>query len=92
MSVGKGEGDIVLLGESEWFLGKKKGPCSFNRWEGAWVAQLLRSAFGSGHDPWILGSSPTLGPLLSGEPASPSPPFPLSQINKIFKKRERWKV
>ena len=31
------------------------------------------SAFGSGHDPRVLGSSPTSGSLLSGGPASPSP-------------------
>ena len=32
------------------------------------------SAFGSGRDPRVLGSSPMSGSLLSGEPASPSPP------------------
>ena len=38
---------------------------------GAWVAQWVKaSAFGSGHDPEVLGSSPELGSLLSGEPAS----------------------
>jgi len=31
------------------------------------------SAFGSGHDPRVLGSSPTLGSWLSEKPASPSP-------------------
>ena len=31
------------------------------------------SAFSSGHDPRVLGLSDTLGSLLSGEPASPSP-------------------
>ena len=30
-------------------------------------------AFSSGLDPMVLGSSPTSGSLLSGEPASPSP-------------------
>ena len=30
------------------------------------------SAFGLGHDPRVLGSSPALGSLLSGESASPS--------------------
>ena len=47
------------------------------------------SAFGSGRDPRVPGSSPVLGYLLSGEPAaSPSAPPPylcshsLSQINK----------
>ena len=54
------------------------------------------SAFSSGHDPRVLGLSDTLGSLLSGEPASPSPSpsaappavlsLPLSQINKVFKK------
>ena len=31
------------------------------------------SVFGSGHDLGVLGSSPTLGSLLSEEPVSPSP-------------------
>ena len=31
------------------------------------------SAFGSGHDPKVLGSRPVSGSLLSGEPTSPSP-------------------
>nr|XP_035925429.1 RNA 3'-terminal phosphate cyclase isoform X4 [Halichoerus grypus]XP_035925430.1 RNA 3'-terminal phosphate cyclase isoform X4 [Halichoerus grypus] len=39
---------------------------------GSWVAQSL-SAFGSGHDPRVLGSSPASGSLLHGKPASPSP-------------------
>ena len=40
---------------------------------GAWVAQWVKaSAFGWGCDPRVLGSSPTSGSLLSGEPASPS--------------------
>ena len=34
------------------------------------------SAFSSGHDPRVLGLSDTLGSLLSGEPASPSPSAP----------------
>ena len=37
---------------------------------GVWVAQ---SAVGPGHDPWVLGSSPTSGSPLSRKPASPSP-------------------
>ena len=38
---------------------------------GAWVAQCVKaSAFGSGHDLRVLGSSPTLGSLLSRKPAS----------------------
>ena len=53
------------------------------------------SAFGSGHDIRILGSSPTSGSLVDGESASPSAPPPfqahplsLSEINekgKYFK-------
>ena len=40
---------------------------------GAWVAQWVKaSAFGPGHDPRVLGSSPTSGSLLSREPASSS--------------------
>ena len=42
---------------------------------GTWVAQWVKaSAFSSGHDPRVLGSSPQLGSLLSGEAASPPPP------------------
>ena len=38
---------------------------------GAWVAQWVKaSAFGSGHDPGVLGSSPASGSLLSRGPAS----------------------
>ena len=49
-------------------------------------------AFGSSHDPGVWGSRPTLGSLLSGQPAFPSAPHPShalshSQINKIFLKR-----
>ena len=41
------------------------------KYRGAWVAQWIKaSAFGSGHDSRVLGSSPALGSLLSGEPAS----------------------
>ena len=39
---------------------------------GIWVAQWVKApAFGSGHDLRVLGSSPTLGSLLSKEAASP---------------------
>jgi len=34
------------------------------------------TAFGSGHDPGVPGSSPTSGSLLSGESASPSDSLP----------------
>ena len=34
------------------------------------------SAFGSGHDPSVLGLRPASGSLLSGKPASPSPSPP----------------
>ena len=49
------------------------------------------SAFGSGRDPRVLGSSPTSGSLLSGASASPSasaspPAYTLSVSNKIFSK------
>ena len=40
---------------------------------GTWVAQWVgASAFGSGHGIRVLGSSPTSGSLLRGEPASSS--------------------
>ena len=39
------------------------------------------SAFSSGHDLRVLGSSPALGSLLIGESASPSPfPYPRPQL------------
>jgi len=38
-----------------------------------WLSHLA-SAFGSGHDPRVLGWSPASGFLLCREPASPSPP------------------
>ena len=44
----------------------------FKKWDywGPWVAQWLKaSAFGSGHDLGVLGSSPASGSLLRGEPA-----------------------
>ena len=53
----------------------------------SWVS----APFGSGCDPEVLGLSPTLGSLLRGEPASPSPSatspacacfLSLCQINK----------
>ena len=60
---------------------------------GAWVAQWVKaSAFGSCHDPRVLGSSLASGSMLSGEPASPSAPLSrplilsLSKISKLFKK------
>ena len=64
---------------------------------GAWVAQWVEaSAFGSGHDLGVLGSSPASGSLLGSEPASlplslslPAclPACDLCLINKIFKKK-----
>ena len=42
---------------------------------GAWVAQSVKHlipGFGSGHDLRIVGSSPALGSLLSGEFVCPS--------------------
>jgi len=51
--------------------------------KGTWVAQSVKpSAFGSGHDSGVLGSSPISGSLLHGDPNSPSPSAALSQINK----------
>ena len=45
------------------------------------------SAFGSGHDLRVLGSSPKSGCLLSRESASPSPSAPAPSLsNKRFKK------
>uniref|UniRef100_A0A8C7C5C5 Uncharacterized protein n=1 Tax=Neovison vison TaxID=452646 RepID=A0A8C7C5C5_NEOVI len=51
---------------------------------GADISMIGQFGVGSGYDPRVLGSSPTLGSLLSGKPASPSPSaaplfvFPLS--------------
>jgi len=39
------------------------------------------SAFGSGLDPPVLGSSPTLGSLLGGRSASPSAPHPTRALS-----------
>ncbi|XP_059247822.1 uncharacterized protein LOC132012179 isoform X5 [Mustela nigripes] len=48
---------------------------------GTWVAQWVKaSAFGSGHDPRVLGSSPALGSLLSRESASFSLSLPASLL------------
>ena len=36
-----------------------------------WVAQLVEHLtldFGSGHDPWVMGSNPVSGSLLNVEP------------------------
>ena len=60
---------------------------------GALLDQLVKHLLGSGHDPRVLGSSPTLGSLLNGQPASPSSPSVLSfsQINKynLFNKSKK---
>ena len=46
---------------------------------GTWVAPWVKaSAFGSGHDPRVLGSSPASGSLRSGEPAPSSLSLPAS--------------
>ena len=44
-------------------------------YRGAWEAQAVKRlpSFGSGHNPEVLGWSPTSGSLLCWEPASPSP-------------------
>jgi len=58
---------------------------------GTWVAQSVNHLtldFGSGRDLRVMGLSPTLGSVLSGESAYPSPPahaFSLSKINNFFK-------
>ena len=39
------------------------------------------SAFGSGHNPRVLGLSPTLGSLFSGEPVPPSPSAPACALS-----------
>ena len=61
-----------------------------NTQSSAWVAQSVVSALGSGHDPRVLGSSPTLGSLLTGGSASLFPSAPpsacdLSLSNKYIK-------
>ena len=83
----------VLVSIQIWFKNR-------DYW-GTWVAQWVKvSAFGSGHDPRVLGSSPTLGSLLSREPASSSLSACLSaylwslsvkQINKkISQAKKNW--
>ena len=51
---------------------------------GTWVAQSVKCAFSSSHDPGVLGSSPILGFLLSGESASPSPSAPPHSSCSLF--------
>ena len=62
-------------------LGQLTEPWS---WEDSWVAQQLGSAFSSGHDPRVPGSSPTQTPRR--EPALPSACVFASVclMNKIF--------
>ena len=43
----------------------------------SWLKARLTLGFGSGHDPGIVGSSPTLGSTPSWEPARDSPFLPL---------------
>ena len=43
--------------------------------QSTWVAQSVKR-LPSGHDPGVLGSSPMLGSLLSGEPTSSPSAFP----------------
>ena len=59
----------------------------YRHFGGTWVAQSVEPMtleFSSGNDPRVLGLSPTLGPMLSVEPAwdslsiSPSAPLPCS--------------
>ena len=47
------------------------------RERGAWVAQSVKHLSGSGHDLVVQGLSPSLGSLLSREPASLSAPLPV---------------
>ena len=59
---------------------------NFKRKEGApgWLSQL-NVAFHSGHELWVLGSSPILGSLLSEESFSLSPyPCPFPQFSRNF--------
>ena len=44
-----------------------------SKMRGTLVAQSIKCLALARHDPRVLGSSPILGSLLSGEPASPSP-------------------
>ena len=74
----------MALGNSRGFLGKKKGmyvkALGRRNQTGVGVCGCLggsigeASAFSSGHDPGVLGSSPLSGSLLSGESAPPSAP------------------
>ena len=57
-------------GGMEWFKTVTTANSFKKILRGAWVAQWVKaSAFGSGHDPGVLGSSPASGSLLRGEPA-----------------------
>ena len=64
-----------------------------------WLSEV--SAFGSGQDLRVLGSSPMSGSLLNGESSSPSPSAPplacvlslsLSQINKVFFQKSKMQI
>lgn len=64
------------------------------------LPSLGGSAFSSGHDRRVLGSTPASGSLLCGKPASPSPSachssclcsLSLCQINEILKKGKKEK-
>ena len=62
--------DLEVVSSSP-ILGLEVTLKSLGRWLRCWV-----SAFGSGHDPSVLGLSPTSGFLLLGKPGSPSPASP----------------
>ena len=61
----------IGITQSESLTERVKPHSIQNLWNGGtWVAQWVKaSAFSSGHDPRVLGSSPALGSLLRREPA-----------------------
>ena len=91
-SVGELEGKKTSGGKG--LRGEKNGLCWRNYkkvCKGAprWLSQLKCLPLAQGHDPRVLGSSPTSGFLLSRQPDSPFPsagPFPLLVVsNKKIK-------
>ena len=74
------DGDHIIYHLDQDIL-RRKGLPLIIRLRGAWrlgSSGSWVSAFDSGHDPRVLGSSPMLGSLLNREPASPFPPIALA--------------
>ena len=67
-----GIGGLVQLGENSLICEGLRLIEAKTLGSPGWLSRLSASIFSSGHDPGVLGLSPALDSLLSGEPASPS--------------------